>query len=391
MEPIKRVKPVAPQFNGEHAAEWIRSIQRYYNYHYTPLKDRLHLSAYLFDHPASSWLTYWEDNCKTKSWEQFLLAIKQRFDPDLYVDHVGCLAELRQTSTVEAYQSAFEELMQKTTDVGEPTLISLFIAGLQDPMKHELLTSRPESLEETFALAQRSAACHKLSAPKPTNHRNNWTERDNRPRQPQQQALNTQPQPRQNQNPNLRPNIPVVRISAAVRAKRTRLGLCWYCPEKHTPEHVCSNKFYVLIGADDEDDSLVDDQASDNDDDGENMAITGDVSCINAIGPKVRPRSLHLLGRIRDSEVSVLIDGGSTHNFIKPTIAEQLSLPIQSIAPFRVFVGNGASMRCKYACLKNSYILAWPRFRHRSIYFTGGGPRCDIGCSMATGPGESIL
>lgn len=134
-EPVTRVKPEAPRFNGDNATEWIRKIQRYFNYHYTPLQDRIYLTSYLFDHPASSWLTYWEDNCTHRTWDQFPIAVKHRFDPDLYVDHVGCLAELRQTTTVEAYQTEFEDIMQKASNVGEETLISLFIAGLQDPMK----------------------------------------------------------------------------------------------------------------------------------------------------------------------------------------------------------------------------------------------------------------
>lgn len=84
-EELPQVKPEVLH----HAAEWIWKIQRYYNYDYTPLKDRLELMGYLFDFPASSWLTYWEDNCKTKYWEQFLLAVKHRFNPDMFVDHVG--------------------------------------------------------------------------------------------------------------------------------------------------------------------------------------------------------------------------------------------------------------------------------------------------------------
>lgn len=63
--------------------------------------------------------------------------------------------------------------MQKTANVGEENLISLFIAGLQEPMKHELLTRRPATLEETFILAQRSAAKPATRPP--------WTGRDNRP------------------------------------------------------------------------------------------------------------------------------------------------------------------------------------------------------------------
>ena len=101
--------------------------------------------------------------------------------------------------------------------------------------------------------------------------------------------------------------------------------------------------------SEDEDTDIPADEKSE--DDAENMVITGDVSSIHAIGPKLRPRSIRITAKVHDKPVSVLIDGGSTHNFIKPAVAEQLSLPVHSISPFRVFGGNGASLRCSYACL----------------------------------------
>ncbi|KAG6436208.1 hypothetical protein SASPL_101093 [Salvia splendens] len=184
---------------------------------------------------------------------------------------------------------SLRDIMQKTTEVGEPTMISLFIAGLKDPMKHELLTNQPSTLEETFALAQRIAACHRLSTPSTTSHDSSWMPRETRPRQHTQSALTTPAPPRQNQSARPRPNIPVVRISAADRAERTRLGLCWWCSEKYSREHVCNKKFYALMGVDDEDDIMESEIPPGDDDDGENMVITGDVSCINLISPKLKP------------------------------------------------------------------------------------------------------
>ena len=64
-ESLPKVKPDAPRFNGENATEWIRKIQRYYNHYFTPLQDQIYLTSYLFDHPTSNWLTYWEDTVHT--------------------------------------------------------------------------------------------------------------------------------------------------------------------------------------------------------------------------------------------------------------------------------------------------------------------------------------
>lgn len=66
------------------------------------------------------------------------IPIKRRFDPDLYKDYVGRLATIKQTSSVETYQTEFESMLQKDTHVGDVTLTSLFIAGLKPTLKHEL-------------------------------------------------------------------------------------------------------------------------------------------------------------------------------------------------------------------------------------------------------------
>ena len=47
----------APRFDGANVVEWICNMQRYYNHYCTPLSDRLYLTQYLFDQPASDWMT----------------------------------------------------------------------------------------------------------------------------------------------------------------------------------------------------------------------------------------------------------------------------------------------------------------------------------------------
>ena len=46
----------------------------------------------------------------------------------------------------------------------------------------------------------------------------------------------------------------------------------------------------------------------------------------------------------------MLIDSGSTHNFIKPALLEQLGLCVIPIPHFRVSTGSGASLIYRYSC-----------------------------------------
>ncbi|KAG6394777.1 hypothetical protein SASPL_145367 [Salvia splendens] len=173
----------------------------------------------------------------------------------------SCLAELRQTTTVKAYQSAFEDIMQKTTE------------RATDYPRHPLPHMIP-------------------------------------PRCPVKPGRDSIP----NQPSRFRPRLDKIRAHA---------------PDQTFPWSRSLQLTAQNVHVDDEDDIMESEILPGDEDDGENMVITGDVSCINLISPKLKPRSLHLAGTINNSRVSVLIDGGSTHNFIKPTIAEGLSLPGQ--------------------------------------------------------------
>ncbi|KAG6400800.1 hypothetical protein SASPL_137643 [Salvia splendens] len=109
------------------------------------------------------------------------------------------------------------------------------------------------------------------------------------------------------------------------------------------------------------------------------MAITGDVSRILVLCPKIKPRSIRLRRRVNGTAVSILIDGGSTYNFIQPAIAEKLSLHVNAISPFRVFVGDGASLKCAFACLNTPINLQGHQFEIDLFVLQVKGPDIILG------------
>ena len=67
----------------------------------------------------------------------------------------------------------------------------------------------------------------------------------------------------------------------------------------------------------------------------------------NALTGEYHPSSLRLQGQYQDKTLNILMDSGSTYNFIKPSIAIILQLPTVEIQPFKVFVGSGDFIWCK--------------------------------------------
>lgn len=75
-----------------------------------------------------------------------------------------------------------------------------------------------------------------------------------------------------------------------------------------------------------------------------------DVSSLNSLSSCNAPRSLRLIGKHGNTEFHVLIDNGSTHNFIPPKLVDRLNLVVSPIPKFRVYIGNGDSLVCQHKC-----------------------------------------
>ncbi|XP_015387832.1 uncharacterized protein LOC107177859 [Citrus sinensis] len=370
---LRSMKMDVPKFDGSDPNGWIFRIEEFFDFHDTPEILRLRIVSFHMEGRAAAWYQWMKNNHLLTTWQEFLANLRYRFGASLYEDPQGDLSKLSQTTTVADFQSAFEDLMNKVTGISEPLLISFFITGLKPNIRRELLFSRPSSLMETFALARTFEAKYN-EVKQSTRSWPKW-------QQPYSLSLGSQTQakpiytssspatvttasspassstlPSQTHNTNKpntlpallpTPTLPIRRLSPAELREKREKGLCYNCDKKYSSNHRCRNKFLLLMGTDDEElDPQDNEEPSELVDDG----ITGDISSLNALAGQANPRSLRLIGEIDSHTFQVLIDSGSTHNFIKPALAERLGLAIQPTTNFRVYIGNGDFLVCKQVC-----------------------------------------
>ena len=183
-----------------------------------------------------------------------------------------------------------------------------------------------------------------------------------------------QQQPQQVSRPNQQKfseysKLPVLRLSREAKAERSRLGLCWWCPEKWVEGHNCRGKFLVYMGMDEETDEEIgeDENAQDT------QIVTADISHIYAMEGRQKEDAIELIGSVGAEEVRILVDTGSSHDFLHPRVAERLALPLQKIRPFRVYVGNGESLLCSWTSPQTRIVIQKHVFLWTFIYcrFTG--------------------
>lgn len=72
---------------------------------------------------------------------------------------------------------------------------------------------------------------------------------------------------------------------------------------------------------------------------------------LHAIFGRTSGATKKLKGKLNSRDVILLVDSGSTHNFMEDALVTKLGLKVQQVTPFDVQIGNGNLVRC------NCYVL----------------------------------
>lgn len=136
------------------------------------------------------------------------------------------------------------------------------------------------------------------------------------------------------------PPLPIRRLTPDEIASRRERGLCFNCDEKFHRGHRCASKIFLLI-ADEEDDFALGTPLLDPITD---PMVTPDPAqthiTLHTLSGHLALETLHVLGLIDTHQVTILIDRGSTHNFIQEALVGVLGLRTEPTTPLRVMVGN---------------------------------------------------
>ncbi|GJU34995.1 ty3-gypsy retrotransposon protein, partial [Tanacetum coccineum] len=130
------------------------SIIEYFTLLDTPNDQRIKVVGFNLEGDAAEWFRWMTRNKLISTWEGFVERVRNRFGPCKYDDPQGALSKLLQTETVSQYQSEFEKLMNRVTNISDDLLISFYVSGLKPNLQRELLVSKPTSLGDAFSLAR---------------------------------------------------------------------------------------------------------------------------------------------------------------------------------------------------------------------------------------------
>jgi len=229
-----------PKFNGDDPTGWIYKAEQCFEFQNIVLDQQVQLASFHLEGIALQWNRWLAKFHGPLTWDEFTNAIQLRFGPTDYEDPSEALTRLKQTTTIAAYQKAFERLSHKVDNLLEKFLIGCFSAGLRDDILIDVKIKQPVTLANAIGVARL------------IEERNQLQKRPIQPLrfQPAYAAAKTSsnlvdgvlghpPNQRHSQSYN-NPPATFRRITNQEARERREKGLCYYYDEKFILGHRCA-------------------------------------------------------------------------------------------------------------------------------------------------------
>jgi hypothetical protein len=150
--------------------------------------------------------------------------------------------------------------------------------------------------------------------------------------------------------------LKIQKLTRDEMAEHQLKGLCYNCDDKYFLGHKCKKQnIFMAISEDISEQDVETPLVS------ESLEITNitppsdppevePVISLNALTGFFAPQTLNLIGYIKHRKVIILVDSGSTHNFIHHRIAQETHCYIHAVNNFQIMISNGGSMKCGGCC-----------------------------------------
>ncbi|GJX34501.1 gypsy/ty3 retroelement polyprotein [Tanacetum coccineum] len=355
-----------PKFSGEDVQGWLYRVNQFF------LLDSIQedaqkimlVSMHLFGNALNWHKQFMKRNNGTVIWQHYEEGIKERFDP-INENPMVELKILKQTGSIQAYEDLFEALLNKV-DQTEAYAISLFIGGLKDEIGLAVRMFKPNKLTDAYCLAKIQEATlaipkHRYTPilPTPKNVATSFVPKTGR----YEAKGNILALPSTSQTVGL--NRPRKQLTQQEMAEKRAKQLCFYCDQRYSPGHKCSGQMYCLevSGCDEliEHDDCVESE--------QEHVIVSEVEeevvpqvSLNAMNGVNSYQTMRIKGHVGKQALHMLVDYGSTHNFLDLQAAKRMGCRMTKTCPLQVSVANGqlatlGKIQCDFKNLVMEFVV----------------------------------
>ncbi|GJW42420.1 retrotransposon-related protein [Tanacetum coccineum] len=268
------------------------------------------------------------------AWDVYEAAILQRFGA-INEDPMAELKNLKYETTVKEYQSKFEKLINQF-NITESQAISMFICGLPASIELNVRMFKPRSLTDAFGLAGLQettlAALKKRNAP-----------------------ILTTPKTTSGWNANMSVTYPSksTTTTLALPAPNNQTVTKYPASSVPTPRKMLSHKyegqmFTLEIIGQEEEECLEKEEEEESDMIAYKLSNQTSQSSpyilLNALSGIPTHNTMRVRGHVLKQLLHILIDSGSTHNFLDIYMAKRLGCKIRNTCPLEVSVAGGSKL-----------------------------------------------
>ncbi|KAF7119456.1 hypothetical protein RHSIM_Rhsim13G0234900 [Rhododendron simsii] len=157
-----------------------------------------------------------------------------------------------------------------------------------------------------------------------------------------------------------------------MEARRDK-GLCYNCDEKYVRGHRCQRRqLYLLVGEDEEPPDTEPGVVIE-----EVIPPWNDMQIsMHAISGSTSFRTMRVTGKVKGRTITILIDSGSTHNFVEPGVVKSSGHVVEPTPELPVTVANGTKMSNKGVCAAFTWEMQGEVFTTEVRVLAIGG--CDM-------------
>ena len=130
-------------------------------------------------------------------------------------------------------------------------------------------------------------------------------------------------------------------MKPSLEAERIKEGKCKLCGDKWDPKHICLQKKLYACEAKLEVNEPIENNVNSQQDYHPGIKDDSPQISLAAITRIFQPQTLKIKGHIKNNNVIVLIDSGSTHNFVNASLAKIFNLFLCLVPNMKVMVAYG--------------------------------------------------
>ncbi|KAJ0491928.1 putative nucleotidyltransferase, Ribonuclease H [Helianthus annuus] len=344
-----------PKFNGDEVEGWIIRCNHFFAVDKTPENAKVHYAVINLEGAALEWHQGFVDSQDREiediPWEEYSRSVITRFSQRLTEDAMEELKNLHQTGSLSEYTKEFDSLLNRVK-LNDEYAASLYIGGLKPEIRCLVKIFKPRTMRDAIAMAKQQTVVYTTLFGEKDVKKPNLNQTVNHASSKGSFSTNTKNLGTTNNNLALLPTPPnnkmlknVKKVPAKVAEEKRAKGECFWCNEKYSPTHNCKFKhLYILeIHGDDEMGGSSEEEVVE---DLENAAQLS----VYAMTGVSSYSTMRVVGTIGTRQIQILIDSGSTHNFVNSKLALRMNCFTKGVPEMKVLVANGKELDCNQLC-----------------------------------------